>query len=784
MSRLSSPIESIKDHYTVVVVGSGYGGGIAASRLARAGQQVCVLERGAEIRPGEYPNTEPEVLRQMQVDLPVGHMGSHTGLYDFRLNKDINVLVGCGLGGTSLINANAALHPEPRVFEDPRWPRALRNDVGSLDDAYRHAEGMLKPTPLPEQISLRKLQALERSANDMGLKFERSPINVTFQDGVNHVGVEQRACNLCGDCISGCNNWAKNTVLMNYIPDAANHGAEIYTHVWVQRIERRDDRWLVHYHVRDVGRERFDAPPMAVSAAVVFLAAGTLGSTEILLRSKAAGLPLSDMVGQRFSGNGDTGGFGYNNDNPIDGMGYGHRASAGRDPVGPCITGIIDLREQATLNDGMVIEDGSVPGALTAFLPIGLAMAAGLVGKDTEHGWGNWLKAKWRMVESMVRGPYHGAVRNTQTYLVMTHDDSNGRMRLEDDRLRIDWPGVGREPIFQRAWERLVQATRALGGTYVKNPTWSKLTDHNLVTVHPLGGCVMGEAAEDGVVNHKGQVFSANRGAAVYDSLYVSDGSVIPRSLGVNPLLTISAVAERCCALLARDRGWQINYQLPSAPSRPSQATRLGIECTETMRGYFSTEVKDDYARGAKQGEQDGSTFAFTLTIVSENLDQMLADASHEARMVGTVTAPALSAEPLTVTDGVFNLFVVDPTHVGTRNMRYRMKLTDEAGRAYYFEGFKVIRDDPVVDIWADTTTLYSTVHDGDAASSPVLGKGILRISPTDFLRQMTTLEITNASGMMQRLEALARGGRFFFGVLFETYGGLSAKPAVGHSDK
>jgi len=782
MRRLSSPIENIQAHYTVVVIGSGYGGGIAASRLSRAGQQVCVLERGTEMQPGEYPNTESEVLRHMQMDLPAGHIGSHTGLYDFRLNRDINVLVGCGLGGTSLINANAALHPELRVFEDARWPQALRDDLGSLDDAYRHAEGMLKSTPLPEQVSLRKLQALERSAREMGVKFERSPINVNFHDGVNHVGVDQRACNLCGDCITGCNQSAKNTVLMNYLPDAVNHGAEIYTHVWVQRVERRDDRWLVHYQVRDAGRERFDAPLMAVSATIVFLAAGTLGSSEILLRSKAAGLPLSDMVGQRFSGNGDTGGFGYNNDHPIDGMGFGHRASAGREPVGPCITGVIDLREQSTLNDGMVIEDGSVPGALTGFLPIGLAMAAGLVGKDTEQGWGNWLKAKWRMIESMVRGPYHGAVRNTQTYLVMTHDDSNGRMYLEDDRLRIDWPGVGREPYFQRAWERLVQVTRVLGGTYVKNPTWTKLTDHNLITVHPLGGCVMGETAEDGVVNHKGQVFSTNRGAAVHDGLYVSDGSVMPRSLGVNPLLTISAVAERCCALLARDRGWQINYQLPSAPSRPVEQARLGLQCTETMRGHFSTKVKDDYARGDQQGEQDGSPFSFTLTIVSEDLEHMLADDAHEARMVGTVSAPALSAQPLTVTDGVFNLFVVDPHQADTRNMRYRMKLTDEAGRTYYFEGFKVIRDDPVFDIWADTTTLYSTVHDGDTAASPVLGKGILRISPADFVRQMTTMEITNASGMTQRLEALARGGRFFFGVLFETYGGLSSKPAAPHA--
>src|SRR5260221_1580742 len=102
-TRLSSPIEDIQDHYTVVVVGSGYGGGIAASRLSRAGQRVCLLERGKERQPGEFPETEIEALEEMQVDVPEKHVELTNGLYDMRFNKDINVLVGCGLGGTSLI---------------------------------------------------------------------------------------------------------------------------------------------------------------------------------------------------------------------------------------------------------------------------------------------------------------------------------------------------------------------------------------------------------------------------------------------------------------------------------------------------------------------------------------------------------------------------------------------------------------------------------------------------------------------------------------------------------
>jgi cholesterol oxidase len=121
---------------------------------------------------------------------------------------------------------------------------------------------------------------------------------------------------------------------------------------------------------------------------------------------------------------------------------------------------------------------------------------------------------------------------------------------------------VGDLPIIKKVNDRLREATEPLGGTYVIDPIWSWLLQRKLITVHPLGGCVMADDASQGVVNHKGQVFSASQADAVYDGLYVCDGSIIPRPLGVNPLLTISALAERCCELIAKDRGWTIKYDL------------------------------------------------------------------------------------------------------------------------------------------------------------------------------------------------------------------------------
>ncbi|MCH8988059.1 MAG: GMC family oxidoreductase [Chloroflexi bacterium] len=773
MPRLSSSIGDLKDHYSVVVIGSGYGGGIAASRLARAGQQVCLLERGKEMQPGEYPNSLRTALPEVQVTLAGRHIGSPTGLYDIRVNNDINVFLGCGLGGTSLVNANVSIRAETRVFEDPRWPGELRNDLsGSLEDGYQRAEEMLKPTPYPDDFpQLAKLNAHQLSADRMQEKFYRPPINVNFADRVNHVGVQQAACTLCGDCMSGCNYGAKNTVLMNYLPDAKNHGAEIFTKVSVRRLERSGDRWVVHYQLMECGREVFDAPTLFVTADLVILAAGTLGSTEILLRSQEAGLPLSGELGNRFSGNGDVLGFGYNNDRHIDPVGFGHRKPGKRTPVGPCITSVIDLRERPELDDGMIIEEGSVTGALARFIPPFLAVAGRLVGKDTDRGLRDKLKEKLRVWRSLLFGAYHGAVRNTQVYLIMSYDDGAGRMSLEKDELRIDWPGVGSQPNFESGNDRLKEATKALGGTYVKNPTWSKLTNHNVVTVHPLGGCVMGEDASSGVVNHKGQVFSGSNGTDVHQGLYVADGAVVPRPLGVNPLLTISALAERTCRILAEERGWEIKYELPSAPASSPKPEKVGIQFTETMRGYFSTLVEGDYQEAADLGKESGSSLDFTLTIISDDLETMLQDANHQAKMVGTVVAPSLSDQPLMATQGEFNLLVADPDLTNARKMLYRMRMTTREGRVYFFEGFKSIHDDPGFDMWSDTTTLYVTIYDGDSAASPMAGKGVLKIETADFARQMTTMQANNARNIKEGLRAKAKFGRFFAGQLWKTYG-------------
>ncbi|MEO8336113.1 MAG: GMC family oxidoreductase N-terminal domain-containing protein [bacterium] len=780
MTYIATPIDRMSEEYDVIVVGSGYGGAINASRLARAGLKVCLLERGDERQPGDFPEGPLEAMREVQMDFANRRVGAPNALYDFHVNADISVLVGCGLGGTSLINANVAILPDERVWLDSKWPDAIRADRETrFADGVTRANEMLRPMSFPSHVAQpHKLQAMARSAKHMGAAVFQPPITVSFEDGINHVGIEQHACNNCGNCVGGCNIGAKNTLLMNYLPDAHNHGAEIFTGCSVRRLERKGKRWLVRFEVSGSGMRKFGASSMFVAAETVILAAGSLGSTEILLRSRDAGLSMSDKVGHSFTGNGDVLGFAYNADIPIHGIGVGSKRQGG---PGPCITSLIDLRNTEKLEDGMIIEEGVIPSTLAPMLASSLFMAARMLGKDTDSGLQDFAEEKVREMKALIPGISTGAVANTQTFLVMAHDDSCGKIALVGDRVRIHWPDCGKQSIFERINAELLRATAALGGTYIKNPSWSDRLGKNLVTVHPLGGCGMSETAEHGVVDDRGRVFAGVAGSEVHEGLYVSDGSIMPRSLGVNPFLTISALAERTAALIAEERGVETGYELPSQPRTSITARRVGIEFTETMRGFVAlgTDVVTDFRAAAKAGEAEGSKLTFTATITTDDLDEMLRNPKHQAQLHGTVRAPALAPRPLRVTHGTFELLTRDPDDPRARRMTYHMPMTSEGGHHFYLHGFKHIRDDKGLDLWSDTTTLFVTIHEGLDETGPVVGRGMLTILKKDFVTQMRTFKITGAASMVRRLKAATDFGRFFAGALYDTYGGVLARRSV-----
>ncbi|MCH8330262.1 MAG: GMC family oxidoreductase N-terminal domain-containing protein [Bacteroidetes bacterium] len=781
--RLSKPTSEIKSDYEVVVIGSGYGGSIAASRMARAGRKVCLMERGREIRPGDYPDKKIEAGREVHVNTPELSLGRENSLYQFIVNDDISVFQGCGLGGTSLVNANVSLAPEEWVFQDHIWPAEIRMDLSGLYKGIERAKTILQPVPYPTGEAgypeLPKVTAQQKSASVITGEFKYTPINVRFKDGPNAVGYNQRKCTNCGDCVTGCNVGAKNTTLMNYLPDAVNFGAEIYTNIEVSYLSHSDDgKWLVHFSVMGTGAEKFGSQEQFITADFVFLGAGSLGSTGILLQSKAKGLTTSDHLGKRFTGNGDVLGFAYNADQQISGVGLGHLPPDDKHTSpGPCIASVIDTRKEGPKEEGMVIQEGVIPGALSAVLPGAFITLSRLFGKDTDSGFKDFVNEKLREVISFFGGAYKGALKNTQTYLVMSHDDGQGEMYLEKGKVRIKWPGVGKQEIIKKAYANLFSAAKAIGATFMTNPSWNKLMDYDLVTVHPLGGCGMAEDAERGVVNHKGQVFRSNSGNEVFTNLIVCDGAIIPRPLGVNPLLTISGLAERVCELIAEENEWTIDYSYKPIDFN-TKRTKPGIQFTESMTGFIhkingsNLSYEDAYSKG----KEIDNEFTFVLTIKSEDVETFLAEPEHEASMSGTVDCRLLSFKTISAHKGSFNLFVKNKEQVDTLNMLYRMELHSEEGEDYFLEGFKEIKNDPGFDVWTDITTLFFDIYKGLNNEGEKIANGILKIKIDDLKKQMQTIKVTNGSSKKEELKWLVRFCDFFTDNLTDTYGGILKK--------
>jgi cholesterol oxidase len=528
--RLSAPQDAIKPAYDVVVVGSGYGGGVAASRLARAGECVCVIERGREFLTGEFPNRLPELRRELQIHGGKMRSGRRTGLFDFRIGSDIHVLIGCGLGGGSLINAAVGLRPDPRVFADASWPEELRTD-GLLEQGFGRAAAMLRPTRYPRAAELTKYRALEAASVCFGKPPVPAPVVVSFEATVNPAGIEQPACTLCGDCCSGCNVGAKNTVALTYLPDAKAHGAEIFTELSVSHVASEGGHWRVYY----APTEDPDASPRFVDAKNVVLAAGTLGSTEILLRSRERGLPVSERLGERFSANGDIIAFALGGEGRVNAIGVGHPPKFVGDAIGACVAGEIELPDNDRLDHSLFIQEGVLPSALAPLLPVFFIAGGRLLGA----------------AQSLVQGVYRGPLQSLHTFFVVSHDEAKGRIRLDDGRAQVEWPNAGEQPVYARVDAALSKAAEAVGARYIKSPLAATTMGTKPATAHPLGGCGMGSDASAGVVNHKCQVFDGRGG--VHAGLYVCDGAVIPRSIGVNPLLTITALTERAMIHFARD---------------------------------------------------------------------------------------------------------------------------------------------------------------------------------------------------------------------------------------
>ncbi len=644
--------------WDVLIVGTGYGGSAAAAALASCtvadGQggrrpiRLCILERGQELRPGDFPSRLAELPGHLRIgQQATGEVGGQAeGLFDVRVGDDVMALVANGVGGGSLINAGVLLEPQPeelrradfaaqvRDLRDSGWFQRARRALGGelAADPADAGAGPGKPIlntialhpeharqPLAKAQAMQTLAGRHRSARVM-------PLTVAMTAKTNAAGVELPACTLCGDCMTGCNVGAKDSLDVNLLRQAVDEGAQLFTGASVSRLRMTagpgDEpaaatpapgapRWTVEVQHTRPDLQAREAGPLVLQAHHVILAAGTFGSTEILLRSRGAGLTFSPRLGERFSCNGDNIAAVHRLPQATQGCADENTALDAR-RVGPTITNAIAFEARPERGSRPFwLQEFSVPGAMRRLfeeiVTTGHAVHRLPQADMTRHGPDAAASAAEQTDPAAVDPD---AMDRTLLVGLIGHDDADGVLTLPrvqppasplaDQRplpalgtLRVKWPQARGSPTLDAASaaaQRQVDHLRSLqeeqqarpdGPHWVPNPLWrllpdemSSLTDQPrgpVLTVHPLGGCPMGGCAEQGVADAWGRVFDGAdpQGRAVLPGLAVLDGALIPESLGANPSLTIAALAWRGATALRAC--WGLEDAKGSAPAGSHQ---------------------------------------------------------------------------------------------------------------------------------------------------------------------------------------------------------------------
>lgn len=536
---------SAEEHADVVIVGSGFGGAVAACRLANPDRTVVVLERGRDWSNTKTPQRVRDYLYSSRLPQWLN------GWLDVRFLDQMVVATGAGVGGGSLIYANVCVDAPDLVFRSG-WPSEITAD--EMKRHYCKVTKVLKPQTIPETQFNPRMAMLSRAATAIGAgaRYRPLPLAVAFDDTVCDTGGEPwrdpamykpDTCVHCGNCVVGCESGAKHTLDRNYLAEAREQGAEIRPLSMVTHIEEGPDgSWRVHYLDVDAGLGR---RKRQIVGKIVILAAGSLGSTEILLRSRDGFRTLKNLpraLGKGWSPNGDFLTLArYRNGRPL------------QPTKGPTIGGVIDFLDGVDLPDDnamgvdgrLYIEDGGLPN------------------------FGAHLLKSWKDVGGLRARLYRKASSLTDfsdmiPWFGQSIDAADGEFSLRSPvkfwraRTQLNWNPQRSVNALDTFSAMHVAITRATGGEPLPLFTWKRL--RMLVTPHPLGGCNMAAAPGAGVTNHMGEVFG-------YRNLFVMDGAVIPRAIGRNPSKTIAAIAERSCEKLLDELPARLDYRgaMPAA---------------------------------------------------------------------------------------------------------------------------------------------------------------------------------------------------------------------------
>lgn len=526
-------MSGVPEQFDAIVIGSGFGGSVMACRLAERGEKVLLLERGRRWQTDDYPRDPGDAWVW-----DGNHPQHFNGWVDISFLDDMGVARGAGVGGGSLIYANVSIIPPKERFAQG-WPSAIKFD--ELQPYYQRVGEMLRVQSVPQNQLTRRHHLVREAAekNGFGDRFQQLELAVTFnpewhyglddpfnnnksKSWTNPQGQQQGTCVHCANCDAGCQVKAKNTLDLNYIPQAEKHGAEVRPLHIARKITPLTEGYRVDFERIEDGKLHKGA----VSAKRVVIAAGSMGSTELLLRCRdqCKTLPkLSNKLGHGWSPNGDF----------VTPSVHKREVSASQ---GPTISSAIDLLKGEYKGAKLFIEDGGFPDLIGNYLEQHLRKRRWWPFRPQSR-FGLVFNALARRVRA--RDP----MEHVMLWFGQAVDAADGRFYLGRPwyapwrkQMKLDWEIDRSETTMEAMADLHCDLSHAIDGVPFIPPTWTLLK--NLITPHPLGGCAMAENAEEGVVNHLGEVFG-------YPGLYVVDGAILPLALGMNPSRTIAALAER-----------------------------------------------------------------------------------------------------------------------------------------------------------------------------------------------------------------------------------------------
>lgn len=512
--------------YDFIIIGSGFGGSVSALRLAEKGYSVAVIEAGKRYRNEDFPKTNWNIFKFLW--LPFLRC---FGILRITLLSDVLILSGAGVGGGSLGYANTLLEPGDPFYNDPQWAD-MNNWRSTLEPHFKTAKHMLGVTRNKTLYPADEL--LKAVAEEMGRghTFGLQDVGVFFGEPEETVsdpyfggkGPDRTGCCFCGGCMVGCRYNAKNTLDKNYLYLAEVMGVKIYPETKATLIRECPDYGYQVDTVRSTSV--FFKDKRTYHANNIVLSGGVLGTVPLLLNCLEQGtLPrLSPMLGSRVRTNSET------------------------------LMGVTAKNDDVDYSKGIAITSSIYPDEVTHVEPVRYPDGSDLMsflGTVFTESANPWLRPlKWLMniichpiTFLRVLWPFGWARRSIILLVMQTLDNSVKVYRKH----RWCWPfghalASRREsqkekvPVYIPQAQKVTRALSSKTGGIPQSPINEVLLNTG-ITAHILGGCPIGPNPEQGVIDGKNRVYG-------YTGMYVVDGSMIPANLGVNPSLTITAMAE------------------------------------------------------------------------------------------------------------------------------------------------------------------------------------------------------------------------------------------------